>query len=329
MGIEINRKVSLDIIIVNWNSGYQLRSCLESIRNTSQDNLTLERVIVIDNASSDGSADELYDLEMPLIVKNNMKNRGFAAACNQGAAGSKTDYLLFLNPDVFVFSESFLEPIRFMQQHKNRKVGICGIQLVDKSGYVSRSCARFPTSRVFLFKMLGLDRILPSFFPSHFMSEWDHLKSGLVDQVIGAFFLVRRSLFETLGGFDERFFLYFEEVDLSFRAYKAGWRSFYLASAQAYHKGCGSSEQIKANRLFYSLKSRILFGFKHFSWWPATSLMFATLFLEPLSRLALGAGRRSNKEICETLKGYYMLWSELRGFIKLLNSRSVHESPSP
>lgn len=318
MGIEINRKVGLDIIIVNWNSSYQLRSCLESIRNTNKDNFTLERVIVIDNASSDGSADELYDLELPLIVKHNTENRGFAVACNQGAAGSKTDYLLFLNPDVFVFSESFLEPIRFMQQHKNRKVGICGIQLVGESGHVSRSCARFPTSRTFFLKMLGLDRILPDFFPGHFMIEWDHLKSGEVDQVIGAFFLVRRSLFESLCGFDERFFLYFEEVDLSFRAHEAGWRSFYIASAQAYHKGCGTSELIKATRLFCSLKSRILYGYKHFSWWSATCLMFVTLFVEPLSRLVLGACRLSSEEIYDTLKGYYMLWSELPGFIKLL-----------
>lgn len=300
--------VSLDIIIVNWNAGRQLRECLESVTLTGRDGFHLTRVVVVDNASSDRSADGLEDLELPLTVIRNADNRGFGAACNQGAKGSEADYLLFLNPDTRLQENSLAKPLAFMEQPNNRSIGIVGIQLMDDDGQVSRTCARFPTPGRFFSKMLGLDRMFPRFFPSHFMSDWDHGESREVDHVIGAFFLVRRSLFTSLGGFDERFFVYLEDLDFSLRAWQAGWSSYYLASIQAYHKGGGTSQQVKATRMFYALRSRILYGDKHFGWFPATGLMAATLLLEPLARLVLSSARRSGEEISETLKGYSMLW---------------------
>ncbi|MDZ4042088.1 MAG: glycosyltransferase family 2 protein [Eubacteriales bacterium] len=302
------KRPSLAIIIVNWNAGQQLRECLESLITASWDRFELSLVVVVDNASCDGSVEGLASLGLPIIIIRNTENRGFAAACNQGARGSKANYLLFLNPDTRLFENSLAKPLSFMERPNNQHIGIVGIQLVDGNGDVSRTCSRFPTPGQFFSKMLGLDRLFPSFFPSHFMFEWDHADSRYVEQVMGAFFLVRRSLFETLGGFDERFFVYFEEVDFSLRSRQAGWNSFYLAEAQAYHKGGGTSEKVKALRLFYSLRSRILYSYKHFGWVAATGLMLGTLFLEPWTRLALGLVRRSGKEIIETLKGYYMLW---------------------
>ena len=105
------------------------------------------------------------------------------------------------------------------------------------------------------------------------MREWNHEESREVDQVMGAFFLVRQKLFEEWGGFDERFFVYLEDVDFSSRARRVGWRSFYMAGVKAYHKGGGTSEQIKSTRLFYSLRSRILYSYKHFSCASATALL--------------------------------------------------------
>ena len=302
---------NLDIIIVNWNAGDQLWDCLKSIEAMCLDGFKLSRVVVVDNASTDGSADCLDDIDLPLIVIRNMQNRGFAAACNQGAKGSGANYLLFLNPDTRLFQTSLSVPIQFMKDKANQNVGICGIQLVDESGRVSHTCARFPTPGRFFSKMVGLDRLFPRSFPSHFMSEWDHGQTRDVDQVMGAFFVIRRQLFETLGGFDERFFVYFEDLDLSYRANSAGWKTLYLADAKAYHKGGGTSEQVKATRMFYSLRSRILYGYKHFGWFSATFLMAGTLFVEPISRLALAIWRRSGREAKETLKGYAMLWRAL------------------
>lgn len=319
-------KAIIDIVIVNWNSGEQLRQCLASIEAADRGNFTLLRVCVVDNGSQDNSLNGIGQYELPIQIIRNGQNRGFAAACNQGARGSQTDYILFLNPDVRLFKDSLTIPIAFMEKPESKKkVGIVGIQLLDDTGNVASTCARFPTPGRFFANMLGLDRLFPRRFPSLFMVEWDHRESREVDHVIGAFFLVRRSLFEVLGGFDERFFVYWEDLDFSLRAKRAGWCSFYLAEAQAYHKGGGISEQIKAARLFYSLRSRILYGYKHFSWWAATGLAVGTLFLEPFTRLVWATVRGSLKENVDTIRGYLMLWKETPRLIKLVWEQMRHE----
>lgn len=302
---------SLDIIIVNWNAGKQLHQCLASIEGVNQENITLSCVCVVDNASHDDSTDGIDESKLPIQVIYNEENRGFSAACNQGAQASQSKYLLFLNPDVKLFEKSLTVPIAFMEQPENKRVGIVGIQLFDDSGNVARTCARFLTPREFYASIVGLSKLFPKRFPDHFMKEWDHSENRVVDQVMGSFLLMRRSLFQSLGGFDERFFVYFEDLDLSYRAWKAGWRSVYLADAQAYHKGGGTSRQTKDRRLFYMLRSRIIYAYKHFSWWSATMVAFMTVLVEPISRLIWAAVRLSGTEIIATLKGYFMLWRTL------------------
>jgi GT2 family glycosyltransferase len=315
MIVEALMLSTVDIIIVNWNSGKQLYNCLQSVAATIKENWRLGKVIIIDNASSDSSLEGLDNIALPLYLIRNNTNLGFAAACNQGAKECKADYILFLNPDTMLFENSLSVPLEFMERPENRHIGIVGIQLLDENGHVSRTCARFPKSGQFFAKMLGLDCLFHNI--SHFMVEWDHMNSREVDQVMGAFFLVRRSLFEELNGFDEKFFVYFEEVDFSLRARKRGWKTFYLADAQAYHKGGGTSEQVKAKRLFYSLRSRILYSYKHFSWLSATLLLLGTMIIEPLSRMALCIVRRSGSDVIETCKAYFMLWSSMPEWIRV------------
>src|SRR6266851_6014624 len=125
---------SLDIIIVNWNSGLHLKQCLESVPAASSEGFRLERVVAVDNDSRDGSAEGLQQAGRSLSVMRNGINRGFAAACNQGALGSRADYLLFLNPDVRLLANSLSIPIQFMEQTEKKKVGICGVQLLDPQG---------------------------------------------------------------------------------------------------------------------------------------------------------------------------------------------------
>jgi N-acetylglucosaminyl-diphospho-decaprenol L-rhamnosyltransferase len=305
----MSRQPSLDIIIVNWNTGPLIRDCLKSITQARGEGFHLDRVVVVDNNSVDGSVEGLEAVsDQPISVIHNDTNRGFAAACNQGAAGTQADYLLFLNPDTRVFPDSLWSPLEFLEQEKNSRVGICGVRHVDDSGAFSTSCAHFPTLRIFFGQMTGLSWILPQWFPPHLMSESECLESREVDQIIGAFFLVRRSLFEALGGFDPRFFVYFEEVDFSLRARQAGYRSFYLATATAYHKGGGSSQQAKAARLFYSLRSRLLYGFKHYSWLGAFTLALLTLTVEMAARLLAALGSMSLSKLVETLQGYIALF---------------------
>ncbi|MFN2572496.1 MAG: glycosyltransferase, partial [Gemmatimonadales bacterium] len=137
--------VVLDIVIVNWNSGTQLRRCLESIPAAERRGLEIRRVTVVDNASSDHSADALDDLPLPLVCIRNATNRGFAAACNQAARGSPAAYLLFLNPDATVGKDALAAPIHFLEQPAHGTVGIVGVQLRDEKGVVARGCARFLT----------------------------------------------------------------------------------------------------------------------------------------------------------------------------------------
>ena len=133
--------------------------------------------------------------------------------------------------------------------------------------------------------------------------------------LIGAFYLVHRELFDKLGGFDERFFVYLEDLDFSLRARQAGYASYYLASASAFHKGGGTSENINARRLFYSLRSRVLYAYKHFSFVSATVVLLGTLFVEPLSRLVLAMVRRSGSSMMETLSAYGQLWRALPSLV--------------
>lgn len=301
----------VDIIIVNWNAGSLLRDCLCSIETTRQEGFKLGQVVIVDNGSTDGSLDRLASTTLLLKIIRNTKNNGFAAGCNQGAQSSRADYLLFLNPDTRLFADSLSLPVAFMEAAQNQSVGICGIQLIDEHEEVSHSCARFPTPRMFYSKIFGLDRLFPGFFQSHFMEEWGHSENREVDHVIGAFFLVRRHLFKQLNGFDEQFFVYLEDLDFSLRAKKTGWTSYYLADAQAYHKGGGTSEKVMATRLFYSLRSRILYGYKHFSRIQASLLLISTLCFEPFARLTFNLLHGAFISAGETISGYLMLYRAL------------------
>jgi hypothetical protein len=301
---------NVDVIVVNWNAGHQLHDCMVSVQKNGMPYVV--NTIVVDNGSTDGSAETIQN-DQNITVIHSETNLGFGKACNLGAQQAKSNYLLFLNPDAALYSETLTNALAFMQDPINQNIGICGVQLVDESGHISKSCSRFPTSTSFVLHALGLDRVFPKL--SHFMTEWNHKETREVDQVIGAFFLVRRELFTALNGFDERFFVYFEEVDFSLRASQLGWNSAYLAQAQAFHAGGGTSNQVKARRLFYLLRSRILFAFKHFSLIGAGMVLLSTLFIEPLSRSILALLRHSWSTFKETWSCYAMLWKWLPSWV--------------
>jgi len=296
----------LSIIVVNWNSGSQLKVCIASIDQAEKQGFVLSEVVVVDNASTDQSLEGLDQSGAKVRVIRNTENVGFAAACNQGAAVSSGDYLLFLNPDTRLFGDSLIKPVDFMQQPENASIGICGIRLLDESGSTSTSAARFPTLRVMAGRILGLSKLAPSMFPAHLLSSAELQESDFVDQVIGAFFLIRRELFVRCHGFDERFFVYFEEVDLSLKAYQLGYRSYFLSEVSAFHKGGGCSERVKKSRLFYSIRSRILYARKHYIASEFIALVLLTWIEFPL-RLMQGAMRGSLSDMKNTLFAYWKL----------------------
>lgn len=313
----MNGLPDLSVVIVNWNSGSMLRDCILSMKQCSTRGFRIDSIIVIDNGSTDGSL-ESADLTDPRITHvRNRENLGFAKACNQGASKSRSKYLLLLNPDTRLFEDSLVVPLQFMEAQEARKVGVTGIQNVNDDGVVQRTCARFPTPALMVGRSLGLSRMFPKWVKDHFLREWPHDSDRCVDQIMGSFFLVRRALWDRLGGFDERFFVYYEELDFSLRASHSGWQSWYLAGAQFYHKGGGTSEKVKAKRLFYSLRSRLLYARKHFSWSGFAMVCTATALAEPVVRITWCIARRDLAGAEQTVKGYGMLYRELPSLLSL------------
>ena len=306
----------ISIVVVNWNAGNQLLACVNSILQHAHG--LVSQIIVVDNGSIDGSDTSVQDLPNITLIRTGT-NLGFGKACNLGALQAESDYVLFLNPDATLYVGTLPSAMAFMQNPANSQVGICGVQLHDEGDHIARSCARFPTASGFAAHSVGLDRAFPRL--GHFMAEWDHAQTREVDHVIGAFFLMRRAVFEALNGFDERFFVYLEDLDFSYRARQVGWHSVYLADAQAFHAGGGTSKQVKARRLFYSLRSRLLYSFKHFTVLGAAVVLLATLLLEPLARIGLALAQRSWAGLKETWAGYGLLWAWLPGWLLKGNVR--------
>lgn len=300
----------IDIVIVNWNSGTQLRECLRSIENFGNEAAPVT-VTVVDNASSDGSADGFPSPSDALRVIRNPANFGFGRASNLGAREGSAEYLLFLNPDTRLHPGALSTPLGFMESEAGKDTGICGIQCLDEAGRIARCCARFPTAWQLIGQALGLDRLFPAWIPPHFLSEWPHDTDRDVDQVIGAFFFVRRAVFEQLGGFDERFFVYYEDLDFALRARRAGWGSRYLAGARMFHRGGGVSRQISARRLYYLTNSKLLYVRKHFAGIEAFLASGAVLLLEPLARSAYALGRGRLGEFADTWKAFGWLYASL------------------
>ncbi len=219
--------------------------------------------------------------------------------------------MLFLNPDTRLFQESLRIPLSLMEEKYFKDVGICGVQMIDDTGQVARTCSRFPTVWRWISVCLGLNKIPGLQWTGIDMTEWDHEEDREVDHVIGAFYMVRREVFDAIGGFDERFFLYFEDVDFSLRAFNAGWRSYFIKNAKIYHKRGGTSCHVKAKSLFYALNSKILYGFKNFGFIDACLLFVVTLLLEPVCRSAFALLNRDWEGFVNTAKGYEMLYRHL------------------
>jgi GT2 family glycosyltransferase len=300
---------ALDIVIVNWNSQSYLRECLASLdQSTIASRLN---VVVVDNASRDGSAGGLAVKRIALSVIVNADNLGFAAGCNQGARNAHAPLLLFMNPDVRVEPDELEKAAAYLAEPAHAGVGVLGIQLLDAEGYVQRSCARVPTAARLLLHSLFLDRLCPRLVPPHFLVEWDHADTRPVDQVMGAFLMIRRALFEQLGGFDERFFLYYEDVDLCLRVRQAGWSVVHFAGARAQHIGGGTTRAVTDQRLFYLVTSKVQYAAKRHGLLVAGLLIVFVLFLEMPIRWIYATVTRSPREGWQIVRSATSLWRNL------------------
>lgn len=300
--------VALDIVIVDYNAGPLLERCLQSIGRHLPKHTSIGRLVVVDNASVPPTVVPAIDASFPITLLRNEYNQGFARACNQGAALCSSAYLLLLNPDTELLDGSLDVPVAFLENARNARYGIVSIQLLNEDGKVSPTCSETPRLRHFVAKAFGLDRLFPSVMPAGILSSWEHGNDREVEGLIGAFFVVRRSLWDQLNGFDERFFVYFEEAEFGYRARRAGVYSYFVSSAQARHRGAGTTDAIRAERLYFSLQSRMRYASKHFGPVARLLTLVLTVLVEPASRLVGGILRRDKAGVAQTARGISLLW---------------------
>ena len=269
---------SVDVVIVNWNAGDQLRECVTSVKE--REPLTVAKVIVVDNGSIDESVARLPAWNK-LKIDEIGKNLGFGRACNRGAAQGNAPLILLLNPDTRLTEQAISAAAAFLLSPPRKGTAVCGIALRDDDGHVTRHCARFPSLGTFVSLILGLDKIWPGPGRTLLMEDFDHLSDRQVDHVQGAFYMIRRDVFEAMAGFDEEYFVYFEDLDLSLRVQEAGYKIQYMADIQAYHRGGGTSAQVKARARFYGIEARMLYAHKHFGRVANLVHSAMTLLIEP------------------------------------------------
>ncbi len=225
---------TVSIIIVSFNAGKCLDECLNSINKASL-GVQVE-VIVVDNHSTEDIAGLVKEKYPAVHFIQNTVNLGFAKACNQGLNKSGGEYILFLNPDTIVGEGVLDKCIEFMQAHTD--AGGLGVRMINPKGkYLRESKRGFPTIKASFGKMLGLYRLFPhsQFFSAYYMGHLPEYETNVVDVLSGAFLMMPADLAKRLGGFDERFFMYAEDIDLSYRIIQSGYKNYYYPEVTITH----------------------------------------------------------------------------------------------
>lgn len=257
--------VDLSVIVVNYNTRHLLQQMLAALWKAA-DGLSLQ-VIIVDNASRDGSADYIRETWPQLQLIANASNVGFGRANNQALQHTRGRDVLLLNTDAFVAPDSLLVALAQLRQHPD--CGIVGVRLTGADGAVQHSCRYFPTPWNILLTRTGLAR----FFPRTRLiddPDWDDRKAAECDWVPGAFLLIRRTVIEQVGLFDPRYFLYYEEVDLCRAARGAGWKVRYCPDTDVVHVGGESAKSVGAltqsgrQLSALQLESQLLYFRKHY-----------------------------------------------------------------
>lgn len=298
----------LGIVIVNYNSAELLNKCVNAVFNSNLQYLSL-KVVVVDNNSKDGSLELDKTNNEKLILIKNLENYGFGYACNQGVEALKNvHYLLFLNPDTQVGMNTFLESINFLKNNSN--VSILGTMHKNEIGKIQTSCSYSPKPKNMIWDILGLSKLVPNFFkPATLMTNFNHQESRFVDQVMGAYMLMEKEIFDILGGFDTRFFVYYEDADFALRAKKKGYLSYYNSNIEIMHSGRGTTKKIFHTTLFYNLRSRIQFTYKHYGRFYGALILILTLTVEPITRCVFNLIKNPS-ENKNTFKAFGLLYRE-------------------
>lgn len=291
----------LSIVIVNYNVRYFLEQCLRSIVPSAIG--IVHEVIVVDNASIDGSREYLESRFQWVKFIWNQENKGYAVANNQGLAISKGQFVLFLNPDTILSEDTLSTCLDHFR--KNEKTGALGVRMIDGSGRFLRESKRsFITPMTAFYKLVGLAALFPKspVFARYHLGHLDPHQKHQTDVLAGAFMMVRKSVLQKTGGFDEQFFMYGEDIDLSYRIRQAGFQNHYLPNPPIIHfKGESTRRHsLKYVRMFYGAMA--IFARKHYGSWRAgffTACIHLAIWLRAFVTLLLIPVR---KHLIRTIK---------------------------
>ncbi len=289
----------VDVVIVNYRSAAYTAACVGAVHEVARGDGVAVGVTVVNNSGAAAELEALVGARGSAGFVHNSANLGFGAACNIGAARGAAPFILFLNPDAALKPGYFLAVTAFMNDPANAEVGILGPAIERDDGAVSATSSPLPGFLDLMARTFGLSR--------GFLPAARHARSGPVGQVMGAVLMIRRSLFQDLAGFDPRFFLYYEDVDLCARAAAHGAATYYLASARAAHIGRVSSSQDTGMALAMFLRSRFTYARLHFGATAQALLVLASYVVElPLRLLRTPFGGESITGLA-VLRAYRLL----------------------
>lgn len=256
--------MDLSIIIVNYNVKHFLEQCLHSVLRSAKNCST--EIIVVDNNSVDGSAQFIREKFPEINFIENKENLGFSKANNQAIKLAKGKYILLLNPDTLVEENTFDKIIQFMESHP--EAGALGVKMIDGKGkFLPESKRGLPTPWVAFYKMFGISKLFPKSkkFGKYHLSYLNENKTHEVDVLAGAFMLLRKETLEKVGLLDETFFMYGEDIDLSYRITLGGFKNFYFPETTIIHYKGESTKKGSLNYVKVFYQAMIIFARKHFS----------------------------------------------------------------
>jgi O-antigen biosynthesis protein len=254
----------LSVVIVNYNVKYFLEQCLHSVLQACK-GLEAE-IFVVDNNSVDGSVKMVRDKFPDVHLIDNKDNKGFSRANNQAIRKSKGDYVLLLNPDTLVEDDTLTKSVQYMDDHPD--VGGLGVKMLDGKGkFLPESKRGLPYPSVAFYKIFGLSALFPKskIFGRYHLSYLDKDKIHEVDILSGAFMLLRKKVLDQIGLLDEGFFMYGEDIDLSYRITQAGYKNIYFPSTRIIHYKGESTKKSSINYVFIFYNAMMIFAKKHFS----------------------------------------------------------------
>lgn len=256
--------MKLSIIIVNYNVKYYLEQCLHAIDKASRRTQHEVEVFVVDNNSTDGSVEYIKERFPGTTIIDNHENVGFARANNQAIEMSKGEYVMLLNPDTIIGEETLNKCISFLDSHKD--AGALGVKMLKSNGTFALESRRgIPTPFTSFCKMTGLCTLFPQsrIFGRYYMQYLDKEKPNRIEIISGACMVIRRKTMELSGTLDETFFMYGEDIDMSYRLLKTGYNNYYLPAPILHYKG-ESTEKSSYRYVYVFYKAMLIFFRKHY-----------------------------------------------------------------